>query len=299
MCATLRARSAVFFVLCLGTACRAALPPIRFAPSGTDATRLRSEFALTDAERRALTPENIKSLTQEQVDQIYQRLSSGPIPDGPFRGDLFFPRDRDHHARIRDVADPSPGITENIAAMRLEHLGRVLWKGKAFFRSQGILRNRIDDLAILKPIIKDSDTIPRLTFDGQTTWLLFPARVSCGNSRLEPARRAIVIDYAQGPQIEGYRPIPDKLAGREGLNILDEIRIVRRGFYLGRAYFGQRFALNFTLFDPSSAAETAPSPEVQEDCNASTGNLPVRLDGVDDRRGGLRAERSAGRHRSR
>lgn len=275
------------------------MPPIRFAPAGTDAARLRSEFPLTDAERLALTPENLKSFTQEQVDQIYQRLSSGRIPDGPFRGDLFFPRDTNRDARVRDVAGPSIAVAESLAAMRLEHLGRVLWKGKAFFRSQGILRNRIDDLAILKPLIKDSDTIPKLTFDGETTWLLFPARVSCGNSRLEPSRHAVVIDYAQGPNIEGYRPVPDKLAGPEGLDILDEIRIVRRGLYLGRAYFRQRFALNFTLLDPASAPDTAPSPEVQEDCNASAGNLPVHLDGARDSHGELRAGGATARHRPR
>src|SRR3954463_8795738 len=82
-------------------ACRSAAPPIRFPPPGTDVARLRKEFPLTEAERRALTPGVMRSLRQEQVDQIYLRLSSGQIPDGPFRGDLFFPRDRDGHARLR------------------------------------------------------------------------------------------------------------------------------------------------------------------------------------------------------
>jgi hypothetical protein len=250
-------------------ACRTAAPPIRFAPSGTDVARLRSEYALTDAERHALTPQAFRSLTQEQVDQIYLRLAAGPIPDGPFRGDLFFPRDRNGRARIRDLADPALPLAAHIAALRAEHLGRVLWKGKAFFRSQGILRNRIDNLAILKPFIRDSDTIPKLTFDGETTWLLFPAAVSCGASRFDPTRRSIVIDYARGPSIEGYRPVPDKLAGPEGLNILDEVRVVRRGFFLGRAYFGKRFALNFTLLDPAVAADAPLSTEIQEDCNAA------------------------------
>ncbi len=93
--------------LVVAAGCRTAAPPIRFAPAGTELARLRSEYPLTDAERRALTPETFRSLTQEQVDQIYLRLASGPIPDGPFRGDLFFPRDRDGRARIRDLADPA------------------------------------------------------------------------------------------------------------------------------------------------------------------------------------------------
>lgn len=257
--------------LAVAGACRSAAPPIRFAPAGTDVTRLRTEYALTHEERRALTPESFRNLTQEQVDQIYLRLSSGPMPDGPFRGDLFFPRDRDGRARIGELADPALPLSAHLAALRAESLGRALWKGKAFFRSQGILRNRIDEITILEPFIDDADTIPRLTFDGETTWLLFPAALSCGSSRLDPTRRSILIDYSRGPTIEGYREVPDKLAGPEGLNIFDEVRIVRRGFYLGRAYFGQRFALNFTLLDPAVASDAPPSTEIQEDCHAAPG----------------------------
>jgi hypothetical protein len=251
------------------SACRTAMPSVAFAPIGTDVARLRSDFALTDADRRALTQENIKALTQEQVDQIYMRLASGPMPDGPFRGDLFFPRDRSGRASVRDLPDPAPSLLAHAGALKAERLGRALWRGKVFFRAQGILRNRIEDIAILKPFITDMAAIPKLTFDGQTTWLLFPARLSCGDSRLDPTHRSIVIDYSRGSEVEGYRPVPDRLAGPEGLNIRDEVRIVRPGFYLGRAYFGERFALNFTLLDPASDTGAAPSINVQEDCDGA------------------------------
>jgi hypothetical protein len=252
-------------------ACRTAAPNIRFAPPGTDPNRLRSEFPLTDAERAALTPQSLRALTQEQVDQVYHRLSSGAIPDGPFRGDLFFPRDRDGNARIGDLADPAalPRLA-NVAALKAESLGRMLWRGKVLFRAQGLVRNRIEDLAILKPIITDADTVPKLTFDGATTWLLFPATLACGASRLEPARRSILIDYARTAELDGYRPVPDQLGGPEGLNIFDEIRQVRRGFYLGRSYFGARFALNFTLLDPAAAPDAPPAPDVPVDCEGAS-----------------------------
>lgn len=249
--------------------CRAAAPSIRFAPPCTDLTRVRGEYPLSSAERLALTPKNLRALTQEQVDQIYARLTAGPLPDGPYRGDLFFPRDRRGRARVRDLPDPAPGLLAHVAALRAERLGRALWKGKVFFRSQRIVRNRIDDLIILRPIIRNSGTIPKLTFDGETTWLLFPARLSCSESLLDPTRRSIVIDYAQAPEIDGYRPVPDRLAGPEGLNIRDEIRLIRPGFYLGRAYFGKRFALNFTLVDPARAAGTADTKNLQEDCDGT------------------------------
>jgi hypothetical protein len=298
-------------VLVIACACRSASPPpIRFAPPGTDVARLRSEYALTPDERRALTPEAFRTLTQDQVDQLYLRLSSGPIPDGPFRGDLFFPRDGNGRARIRDVADPALPLAAHVAALRVEHLGRALWKGKVFFRSQGILRNRVEEISILRPFITDVDSIPKLTFDGQTTWLLFPAALSCGSSRFDPTRRSIVIDYSRGPTLAGYREVPDKLAGPEGLNILDEVRIVRPGLYLGRAYFGQRFALNFTLVDPAVPADAPPSTEIQEDCHAAPaagrsvpsarGNPAPDPDGDSrDRHDRVRTTRAASRNGSR
>jgi hypothetical protein len=203
------------------------------------------------------------------VDQIYARLMAGPIPDGPYRGDLFFPRDRSGKARIRDLPEPAPRLLSHVAALRVERLGRAFWKGKVFFRTQRILRNRIEDVALLEPIIKNADTIPKLTFDGETTWLLFPARVSCGESRLDTGRSSIVIDYSRGPEIDGYRRVPDALAGSEGLNIRDEVRLVRPGFYLGRAYFGERFALNFTLVDPAIGTAPRQSSDVPEDCDGA------------------------------
>ena len=243
------------------------VPPLRFAPSGTDVATLRQQYPLTESERRALTPENLRALTQEQVDQIYARLTSGAIPDGPFRGDLFFPRDRSGRARIRDLADPAPGLLAHVAALRAERLGRILWKGKVFFRTDRIVRNRIDDRLLLRGIIRDDETIPKLTFDGETTWLLFPARLSCGESRFDSTRRSIVIDYSEAPKLEGYRPVPDRLAGPDALNIRDEVRIIRPGFYLGRAYFGPRFALNFTLVDPAIPA-AADAKAVETSCEA-------------------------------
>ena len=260
-------RTRILFLVILATigGCHKGTPPIRFAPSDTDVAHLRSDFALTAAERAALSPETLKLFTQDQLDQIYKRLSAGPIPDGPFRGDLFFPRGGNRKASVGELAGGGSDLVTKIAAMPAERLGRALWRGKVFFRSQGILRNRIEDLAFLKAIIPDPQTIPKLTFDGATTWLLFPAKLSCGESRLDQANRSIVIDYSKGSEVEGYREIPDKLAGPEALDIRDEVRQVRPGLYLGRAYFRNQFRLNFTLLDPATAANVD-APAAATDC---------------------------------
>jgi hypothetical protein len=244
-------------------ACHRSPPSVRFAPDGTGSEQLRRTFALSDDERRSLTADSLRRLSQAQIDQIYVRLSTGPMPDGPFRGDLFFPRGAARYTHVSELTPSLPAEFAALAATPIERLGRAFWRGKVFFKADGILRNRIEDLAILKPLLTDSASIPRLTFDGQTTWLLFPAKVSCGASRLEAARRAIVIDYSKGPQIDGYRDIPDRLGGAEGLDILDEVRIVKPGLYLGRAYFHNRFRLNFTLVKPDARSESA---DVHSDC---------------------------------
>jgi hypothetical protein len=239
-------------VMLAAAACHPAAPPVRFAPDGTSVDRLRADFALTPAERQSLTPDTLKRFTQTQLDQIYMRLSTGPMPDGPFRGDLFFPRGSPEPGHVRDVAPNLSGRLAPAGAMPIEKLGRALWKGKVFFKAEGILRNRIEELLILKPFITDRASVPKLTFDGQTTWLLFPAKTSCGNSKLDPAHHAIVIDYSKGSEVTGYREIPDSLAGPDALDILDEVRMVRPGLYLGRAHFRGQFRLNFTLLKPDA-----------------------------------------------
>jgi hypothetical protein len=243
------------------TGCASAPPPrIQFAPPGTDVAKLRADFPLTDAERLALTPESIRRLDQAQVDQIYQRLDSGPIPDGPFRGDLFFPRGSKSDIRLGELSGVPRDTLAELAVVRVEALGKALWRGKMFFREEGALRNRIEELKVLKALIRDAESIPTVTFDGKTTWLLFPAKLSCGDSRFDAAHKSIVIDYAKGSTIKGYREVPDALAGPERLDIFDEVRLIRPGFYLGRAYFRGSFGLNFTLIDPAVAGTVAPRP---------------------------------------
>ena len=46
-----------------------------------DFARVEAEVPLTRQHLMNITPENIKTLSQERVDQIYGRLTAGPIPD--------------------------------------------------------------------------------------------------------------------------------------------------------------------------------------------------------------------------
>jgi len=74
-------------------------PDIKFVPPAGQGYRAKVDFAqleykypLTATDLNKITPENLATLDQEQIDQIYARLTAGPIPDGPFDGKVLFPR---------------------------------------------------------------------------------------------------------------------------------------------------------------------------------------------------------------
>ncbi len=233
---------------CGGRSCGGA--DVQFGEDGTDFARLESEKPLTTAERMSLTPENVKELSQEQVDQIYARLTAGPIPDGPYDGDLFFARGVDGDSRLSEILGGGlKGLLGDIGVDKTEFIGRRLWKGKVFYPKEMVLRNRIDDLTVVRPLLGNEpiDTIQKIDVNGRDAYLLFPAKLYCGQSLLDGRRESLIIDYAFSDELPGYRHEPDRLAGRNGLAVRDEVRMVRPGFYLGRAYLNRVFLLNFTL----------------------------------------------------
>lgn len=256
-------------------------PSIAFAPYGADYhskpdfAQLEYQHPIPAEQLIRITPQYLATLTQEQVDQIYARLSAGPIPDGPFDGNLFFPKGSSGELRAAEIIGGMKGLLAQFQGKKLELLGRSLWKGKVFYRNEGILRNRIEDTRLLRPLIQgDLNTIPKINVNGHDAWLLFPAKLYCGQSLLDGRRESIIIDYAFSDEIPGYRERPDFLAGRRGFKVRDEIRMVYPGFYLGRAYLDRVFVLNFTLYNKDIAAreqaDFSASGRASEDCWTGT-----------------------------
>ncbi len=253
-------------------------PDIAFAPYGDDYAS-KPDFAQVEyahpiplAELAKVTPKYLAGLNQEELDQLYARLSSGPIPDGPFDGEIVFPRGSSGKLRAAEIIGGLKGLGVNFKGRMLETAGETLWKGKVFYRGQKVLRNRIQDLTALRPVIGPGD-IPKIDVDGRDAWLLFPAKLYCGQSLIDSRRESIIIDYAFTDEIRGYREKPDFLAGRRGLRVRDEIRMVRPGLYLGRAYMDHVFILNFVLankdLDRAGRAEFE-TGQVRDDCWSGT-----------------------------
>lgn len=261
--------------------CGEKAPQIGFATSGADYQQkpdfasVEYNFPLTPVDMQKITPKNLAALTQEQVDQIYARLTAGPIPDGPFDGKVLLPKGGSGKFRAAEILGGLKGVAVNLQGKKLEVMAQTLWKGKVFYRDQRVLRNRIEDLKILKPVISgELDTIPKINVKGRDAWLLFPAKLYCGQSLLDGRRESIIIDYAFSDEIEGYRELPDFLAGRRGFKVRDEIRMVRPGFYLGRAYLDRAFVLNFTLYSDEIAGRDGETylktGQRSEDCWSGT-----------------------------
>ncbi|MEP6609483.1 MAG: hypothetical protein ABJA83_12495 [Burkholderiaceae bacterium] len=263
-------------------------PPagIKFGPyqagyaSKPDFARVEHELPLARSDLAQLTPGALKAYDQEQIDQIYARLTAGPIPDGAFDGDLFFPIGISGERRIREIIGGLSGLLASVGSAKVELVGKHLWRGKVFYRDERVLRNRIDDTSLLQPLIDgDLSTIPKVNVNGKDQWLMFPARLYCGQSLLDSRRESVIIDYFYTDEIPGYRERPDFLAGRRGLQVRDEIRMVRPGFYLGRAYIGKIFLLNFTLYKKEIAerdgAAFTKGGQVNEDCWQGTQQRPI------------------------
>ena len=232
------------------------VPDIAFGPTGDDALdfdTLESKFPLTNADLAQLTQENIEGFNQQQIDQIYARLQTGPIPDGPYRGSFFF-AEGSNFRTIADIIGGFRGALMDTKLDMLTGLGEMLWQGKVFYRQAGELRNIIDKERIVGALFDVPTSQMRLeTIFGEEVALLFPAKLFSGESQFDPRRNSVIIDYAETAEISGYIEKIDRLVGKDGLQIRDEIRMIRPGFYLGRAYFGTLFGLNFTLYAEGGA----------------------------------------------
>lgn len=268
------------------TACTNPEPPnIAYAPydkdyqSKMDLAQVDYKFPIAPAELAKITPDYLATLEQEQLDQLYARLAAGPIPDGAFDGRILLPRGSSGKFRLSELVGSFSGTVLHLKGLVIEDIGEALWRGKVFFRDERVLRNRIEDLSILKKIGLVEGEPKKINYGGKETWLLFPAKLYCGQSLLDSRRESIIIDYFFTDEIPGYQESPDYLAGRRGLKVRDEIRMIRPGLYLGRAYLDRGFALNFTLYDKATDErlrdDFVKTGKVQQDCWPGTQARPV------------------------
>jgi hypothetical protein len=245
-----------------------------------DFARVENEFPLSVSDLTKITPENILELPEEKIDQIYGRITAGPIPDGAYEGNVFVARDGNLKNRFEGLVGGIEGRISGAGVNLLEKVSRIVWKGKQFYSQDRLVRNFIEDSTFFRTLVDDPSTLKTATIPRHSifrffaptneVWLLFPAKLYCGQSLLDSRRESIILDYGYDDEIEGYRENPDILAGRNGLKIREEMRMIRPGFYLGRTYSNRMFVSYFTLFNAEIAQSeekkfTAGTPSA-EDC---------------------------------
>lgn len=257
--------------LLAGCKSTAVKPDIPFATYGSnyaskpDFARVERNHPLTPAHRAALTPQGLARLSREELDQLYARLTAGPIPDGAYQGTAIY-ADGGGLRRLREILGGAKGFVADLGVDKLERFTKTLWKGKVFYRDKRELRNQITHRrAVSRLLGADLSKMRTETINGRKVGLLFPAKLYCGQSLLDSRRESVIIDYYFTDEIEGYLPEIDYLGGRNGLQIRDEIRMIRPGFYLGRAYLGKIFLLDFTLYNKDVAERSSPDSS-REDC---------------------------------
>lgn len=192
----------------------------------------------------------------EALDRLYARLSSGPIPHGFFDGKVILSRDRG----VRTLSDLGLWMP---AEQTLESVMQRLWSGKFFDHKLMYLKNRINLDGLNWNEAPASLSHPRMKF---------PAKLYCGQSLFDSRRESIIIDYKYGvqdlPQGLTSDPAIDWLAGPTGLGIRDEVRMVKPGLYLGRAYLKMAFGLYFVLQfrNGTQGDEPVPSWDQADSC---------------------------------
>lgn len=255
--------------------------PLRAAKPGTDGeyytqrpdpARVEYTLPLSLEDRSQVTAAQLKSYNQEQLDQLYFRLGSGPIPTGDFKGTVLVKNSLVQSIEGKLLENVlNQGVFHGVvrkAAMKLlcqsqdglECIGEYLWKGKHFYPPQQDgtveLRNAVP-LAIRNSVLLKAAGLGAFvaplqkarveSFGGANHMMLFPANVYCGQSLVDGRHESIIIDAAYGDDFTPYIPEVDGISGRDGKNIRDEIRMIRPGLYLGRAYADKIFLLNFVL----------------------------------------------------
>jgi hypothetical protein len=251
-----------------------------------DQTWVESSAPLTKSMRMALSPEDFKTMTQEELDQIYIRLNSGPIAPGSYKGSVmmkgFVANNVKNFLLKKFHGVQIVGGTVCLKKDIFECFTEFAWEGKRIYPADPAtgeiqMRNAVSKVtahalkAALNPMIANLDPTNWLIrtvspFYGEMKYMLFPAHVYCAQSLFDHRRESIVADYAWGSDFSPFIKGIDNIFGREHFGMREEIRMVRPGLYLGRVYAQKIFLFNFVLHNPDADKSAAEATWPADSC---------------------------------
>jgi hypothetical protein len=157
-----------------------------------DFAEVQRRYPLSRTHLTALSPDNVKTLPQEKLDQIYGRITAGPLPSGAYRSEIFFAPDGSLKDRLAEVVGGFEGRLVGTTIDTLLLMVGAVWTGKIFDRDQAVVRTSIENLAPLQAFLGDTETIMtatiprqgplRFVMPDQKVWALFPASFIAGKA---------------------------------------------------------------------------------------------------------------------
>lgn len=211
-----------------------------------DFAELERKFPIEMPALEKLHTEDLRRLSQEQLDQLYARLKTGEMPTGAYRG------------QILQISEP-PQMT-SLQARFIRLTANSLWSGKLFEKSglESIARSLVPATLTQKALMKAAaiSTLGKVANFGSATEYslankkyleVLPSKVYFGQSLLDSRRESVVLDFAVADRLDGFNVSFDSVSLPNSLEMRDELREIRPGLYLGRAYIHQIFALSFLL----------------------------------------------------
>ncbi len=214
----------------------------------------------------SVKPADLRNLSLEEFNQVYARISAGPMPDGDYDGFILqkaavFSALKKRLLRVTFVYPKFAELVKMICQRDAEDcFMEFIWKGKRFSAPNEFGQLLVK--TIFNPITASSkfsvdffkSKFLEKVFDfgenivnGVVT--LFPMNTYCGISQIDTRRESIIADANFGDDfgLPSYVGLRDEVVTRKGLGITEEYRMLRPGLYMGKVYSNKIFLFNVVL----------------------------------------------------
>lgn len=216
-----------------------------------------------------LEANDLRNLSMEEFNQVYARLSSGPMPLGDYASYVM------QKPALYQVLKKRL-LKQTMSLQEFANLGRqvckkeiedclleFIWKGKRFSAKDDM--DQIKSQSLFNPIssgfkislvpdflkskkLDDAIDFTEGLFD-KASLTFFPMKVYCGISQIDTRRESIIVDgaFADDFGFPSYIAARDEIVTRKRLNISEEYRLLRPGLYIGKVYSNKIFLFNVVL----------------------------------------------------
>jgi hypothetical protein len=210
-----------------------------------DFSQIEKLAPLNRTQIEKIQPTDLKNLTNEDFNQLYARLSSGPMFSGDYSVSILQKSPLFQLVKKKILKgvhlQGMPPLPALCGASAEDCLVELLWKGKRFLQKNNF--GQIESLTLI-----NLPLLPAVT--------LFPMNTYCGISQVDTRRESIISDASFADDFPGYVAARDEIVTRKHLSITEEYRLLRPGLYLGKVYSNRVFLFNIALEQKTPTTES-------------------------------------------